>query len=97
MFVAEDFQGSQSKICSSVLPFCFFLTTKGQTGMFVFSNTVFNTFFMFSFLYQQINFVKAQQDDIIANFDEEYLDLEREIAGLGLEVCYFMQRNFHCR
>lgn len=52
---------------------------------------------MFSFLYQQINFVKAQQDDIIANFDEEYLDLEREIVGFGLEVCYFMQRNFHCR
>lgn len=52
---------------------------------------------MFSSLYQQINFIKAQQDDIIAKLDEEYLDLEREILGLGLEVCYFMQRNFHCR
>lgn len=52
---------------------------------------------MFSSLNQQINFVKAQQDDIIAKLDEEYLDLEGDIVGLGLEVCFFMQRNFHCR
>ncbi|XP_030614887.1 coiled-coil domain-containing protein 148 isoform X2 [Archocentrus centrarchus] len=34
---------------------------------------------------QQINFVKAQQDDIIAKLDAEDLDLEEEIVSLGLE------------
>ncbi|KAM6934322.1 coiled-coil domain-containing protein 148-like [Xenentodon cancila] len=34
---------------------------------------------------QQINFVKGQQDDIIRNLHAEYLDMEEEIAGLGLE------------
>ncbi|XP_033473488.2 coiled-coil domain-containing protein 148-like [Epinephelus lanceolatus] len=34
---------------------------------------------------QQINFVKDQQDDITAKLHAEYLTLEEEIIGLGLE------------
>ncbi|XP_029314504.1 coiled-coil domain-containing protein 148-like [Cottoperca gobio] len=34
---------------------------------------------------QQINFVKDQQDDITATLDAEYLALEEEIIGFGLE------------
>ncbi|XP_070832768.1 coiled-coil domain-containing protein 148-like [Chaetodon trifascialis] len=34
---------------------------------------------------QQINFVKDQQDDIVAKLHADYLALEEEIIGLGLE------------
>ncbi|KAM3607701.1 uncharacterized protein V6R79_012258 [Siganus canaliculatus] len=34
---------------------------------------------------QQINFVKDQQDSVIAKLNEEYLTLEEEIIGLSLE------------
>ncbi|XP_017279986.1 coiled-coil domain-containing protein 148 [Kryptolebias marmoratus] len=34
---------------------------------------------------QQINFVKDQQDDILAKLHAEYLDVEKEILGIGLE------------
>lgn len=34
----------------------------------------------------QINFVKDQQDNINANLQADYLALEKEIIGLGLEV-----------
>lgn len=44
---------------------------------------IFNGYFSF---YHQINFVKDQQDDINAKLDAEYLALEEEIIGLGLEV-----------
>lgn len=37
-------------------------------------------------LNHQINFVKDQQDDINAKLHAEYLALEEEITGLGLEV-----------
>ncbi|KAM3607700.1 uncharacterized protein V6R79_012258 [Siganus canaliculatus] len=35
---------------------------------------------------QQINFVKDQQDSVIAKLNEEYLTLEEEIIGLSLEA-----------
>lgn len=41
---------------------------------------------MVLFFYRQINFVKDQQDGINAKLDAEYLALEEEIIGLGLEV-----------
>ena len=40
------------------------------------------------FLNHQINFVKDQQDDITAKLHAEYLALEEEIIGLGLEVSF---------
>lgn len=39
-------------------------------------------------LNHQINFVKDQQDDIKAKLHEEYLALEEDIIGLGLEVSF---------
>lgn len=37
-------------------------------------------------LNHQIQFVKGQQDDITAKLHAEYLALEEEMMGLGLEV-----------
>ena len=45
--------------------------------------TVFKTF---SWFYHQINLVKEQQHDIIAQLHAEYLDAEEQMMGLGLEV-----------
>lgn len=47
-------------------------------------------FFMVLSLNHQINFVKDQQDGINAKLHAEYLALEEEITGLGLEVSVFL-------
>lgn len=42
--------------------------------------------FMVSSLNYQVTFVKDQQDDIKAKLHAEFLALEEEISGLGMEV-----------
>lgn len=51
------------------------------------THPIFSSWEMLS-LYHQINFVKDQQDDITAKLHAEYLALEEEIIGLGLEVSF---------
>ena len=47
---------------------------------------VFKSFFLS--LNHQINFVKDQQEDVTAKLHAEYLALEEEIIGLGLEASF---------